>query len=60
MDLDILLNDKDEQKEDENLPSVYLGVTQMKFISEYDGEEYLAVTVRRLLQSDLPGYLTGP
>lgn len=32
----------------------------MKFISEYDGNEYLAVTVRRLLQSDLPGYLTGP
>jgi hypothetical protein len=32
----------------------------MKFISEYDGNEYLAVTVRRLLQGDLPGYLTGP
>jgi len=32
----------------------------MKFISEYDGNEYLAVTVRRLLHTDLPGYLTGP
>ena len=48
------------KEEDPDLPPVYLGVTQMKFISEYDGNEYLAVTVRRLLHTDLPGYLTGP